>query len=337
MAELKSISLENEAGFRVLFEFATISIIVVNQEGTIELSNPYAENLFGYDATELLGKPIEILVPKGLRKKHQEHRTGYFTNPKTRPMGQGLELYASKKNGDVFPVEISLGYYKFSNKNFALAFITDITEQVTAKKIVAEREAWFRNMADNSPVKIWVSGSDGKFIYFNNTWIQFTGRQLEQELGLGWTESLHPLDLGYFLNKYNSAFNSKCPVSLEFRLRNNKGGFRWVLFKGHASYSSENTFLGYMGSCTDIHDQRMMHEELEMLVKQRTTELHEALNREMEINELKTRFVSMASHEFRSPLSVILSSTELVYQYLPIEIDNNVKKHLNKIKTSVKK
>jgi PAS domain S-box-containing protein len=163
----KPISLESEAGFRVLFECATISILVINKEGSIELSNPCAEKLFGYNPAELIGKPIEVLIPESLRHKHTHHREGYFSTPKARPMGLGLELYACKKNGDVFPVEISLGHYELEGEMLAVAFVTDITVQVKAKKIVAEREAWFRNMADNSPVMIWVSGVDKLRSYSN--------------------------------------------------------------------------------------------------------------------------------------------------------------------------
>jgi PAS domain S-box-containing protein len=157
--EQKPISLESEAGFRVLFECATISILVINEKGEIELSNPCAETLFGYKPAELIGKPIEVLIPQDLRSRHTHHRESYFAKPKARPMGLGMELYAQKKNGDVFPVAISLGHYELEGDKLAVAFITDITDQVKTKKLVAEREAWFRSMADNSPVMIWVRGS----------------------------------------------------------------------------------------------------------------------------------------------------------------------------------
>lgn len=152
----KPISLESEAGFRVLFECATIGILVINEKGAIELSNPCAETLFDYKPDELIGKSIEILIPGDLRSAHVHHRENYFTRPKARPMGLGMELYAQKKNGDVFPVAISLGHYELEGDKLAVAFVTDITDQVRAKRLIAEREAWFRNMADNSPVMIWV-------------------------------------------------------------------------------------------------------------------------------------------------------------------------------------
>ena len=101
--EYKPIFLESEAGFRVLFECATISILVINERGSIELANPCAETLFGYQPAELIGQPIEVLIPEDLRSRHTQHRKGYFEKPKARPMGLGMELYARKKKGTSIP------------------------------------------------------------------------------------------------------------------------------------------------------------------------------------------------------------------------------------------
>lgn len=335
MSRLQQLSLESEAGFKVLFECATIAILVVNDRGNIELSNPCANKLFGYNPSELIGKSVEMLVPEHLYRKHVYHRENYFAQPKTRPMGLGMELYARKKNGNSFPVEISLGHYELEGEKLAVAFVTDITEQLKAKKIVAEREEWFRNMADNSPVMIWVSGPDKRCNYFNNTWLHFTGRTLEQELGTGWTEGVHSEDLEQCLAIYTDAFDARQPFEMEYRLRRHDSQYRWIRDVGKPTFSSDHIFTGYIGSCSDIHDQRMMQEELELRVQLRTNDLNAALVREQELNELKSRFVSMASHEFRTPLSVVLSSTALISKYADYENDEKIQKHLIRIKSSI--
>ena len=335
MSRLQQLTLESEAGFRVLFDCAIIGILVINDKGNIELSNPCADKLFGYGASELIGKSVEVLVPEHLHLKHIHHRENYFARPKPRPMGLGIELYARKKNGNSFPVEISLGHYELDGEKLAVAFVTDITEQLKAKKIVAEREEWFRNMADNSPVMIWVSGTDRRCNYFNNTWLHFTGRTLEQELGTGWTEGVHPDDLELCLASYSNAFDARQPFEMEYRLRRHDSQYRWIRGVGKPTFSSDHIFTGYIGSCSDIHDQRMMQEELELRVQQRTNDLNAALVREQELNELKSRFVSMASHEFRTPLSVVLSSTALISKYTDYENDEKIHKHLMRIKSSI--
>lgn len=332
--EQKLISLESEAGFRVLFECATISILVISEQGNIELANPCAETLFGYRPAELIGHPVEILIPDDLRSNHSHYRSGYFSKPKSRPMGLGMELHAKKKNGEVFPCAISLGHYELAGEKLAVAFVTDTTDQVKAKKLLAEREAWFRNMADNAPVMIWVCGLDKDRTYFNNTWLNFTGRHIEEELGKGWVTGIHPDDLDQCLQTYNNAFDAQRPFVNEYRLRRHDGHYRWIRNVGKPTFV-DDLFAGFIGSCSDIHDQRMMQEELEQQVRTRTTELYEALGREKEMNELKSRFVSMASHEFRTPLSIVLSSTALIEQYGAAEQDEKVQKHLKRIKSSV--
>jgi len=249
-------------------------------------------------------------------------------------MGLGMELYARKKNGDVFPVEISLAHYELEGEKLAVAFVTDITHQANAKKLIAEREAWFRGMADHSPVMIWVSDRDRMFSYFNKTWLEFTGRPLEQELGMGWVNAIHPEDLDKYHETFTNAYDLVQPFSTHFRLLRQDGQYRWMECSAKPTYY-DNAFTGFIGSCSDVHDQRMMKEELEHLVRQRTIELYEALEREKEMNELKSRFVSMASHEFRTPLSIVLSSTTIMEQYGIGEKDEKIQKHLSRIKSSV--
>jgi PAS domain S-box-containing protein len=331
--EYSTASLESEAGFRVLFECATVSILVISQRGEIELSNPCAETLFGYEPAELIGKPVEVLIPNHLRSRHEHLREHYFDAPKARPMGLGLELHARKKKGDIFPVAISLGYYELDRERLAVAFISDISDQVKANQLTVERETWFRNMADNSPVMIWVAGTDGKCTYFNNTWLKFTGKKLDDELGEGWAKGVHADDLARCIETYRIALESREPFTMEYRLRRHDAEYRWILDVGKPTFTDEG-FTGFIGSCSDIHDQKIQKEELERLVVDRTAELNETVRREKEASELKSRFVSMASHEFRTPLSIILSSVSLIEQYVP-ESDDKVKKHLGRVRSSV--
>ena len=127
MSEHTTLALESESGFKALFQYATIGILVINANGNIELANPCVEKLFDYASGELIGQPVEILIPDAFKKRHVNHRERYFHQPTARPMGYGLNLYAQKKDGFEFPVEISLGHYQLDTETLAVAFITDIT------------------------------------------------------------------------------------------------------------------------------------------------------------------------------------------------------------------
>jgi len=329
-------TLDSDAGFKVLFECATIGILVISDTGRIELANPCATGLFGYQMGELIGKPVEVLVPDSLKPKHVGHRQGYFAAPKARPMGVGRELFARKKDGSVFPVEISLGHYKLDSENLAVAFVTDITEQARSRKIMAEREAWFRNIAENSPVMIWMSGTDKSCYYFNPSWLEFTGRTMDQEKGYGWADGVHPDDLQRCLKVYNDAFDARKSFTMEYRLRRHDGTYRWISDNGKPVHLPDGTFTGFIGSCADIHERYTINKDLEERVRQRTLELNQALGREKELNELKSRFVSIASHEFRTPLSALLSSAGLAQQYIERNEKEKTLRHIERIKSSVK-
>ena len=95
-----------------LFENATEGIILTNGQGHIVLANPAAERMFGYTASELNGQPVEILIPGSFRTGHQALREGFHKKPSNRSMGANRDLFALKKNGEEFPVEISLSHYK---------------------------------------------------------------------------------------------------------------------------------------------------------------------------------------------------------------------------------
>ena len=235
----------DQAHMTSLFENATEGIILTNGRGHIVLANPAAERMFGYGNNELKDLPVEVLIPGTFRHGHKTLREGFHKNPSNRSMGIGRDLFALKKNGEEFPVEISLSHYKKDNELFVIAFIVDITLRKETEQNLVKKQ-----------------------------------NELER--------------VTYEIRKLNSDLEQKV---------------------------DERTHI--------------LKEALEKL-EESQTELHEALNKEKHLNEIKSRFVSMASHEFRTPLSAVLSSAALISKYIKEEEQEKRDKHIGRIKDSVK-
>jgi len=237
--EKHTISISQERGrLEALFNYATIGILVTNHLGEIVLINSFALKQFTYNnEEELIGRKIEILIPKRFEKKHEGHIEKYGSHPQARPMGLGMELYGRKKDDTEFPVEISLSNYKNEEGSFFIAFIIDISKRKEIENTV-------------------------------------THNQIEIE-------------------KLNNELEEK----------------------------------------VDLRTQQLQ-ETLKQLELSKL-ELTKALSKEKDLGDLKSRFVSMASHEFRTPLSTILSSASLLAKYTQSDEQEKRNKHIDRIKSSI--
>jgi PAS domain S-box-containing protein len=131
----------SETRARVLFESASEGIVIVDRHGHIVLVNAKTEAMFGYARAELIGRPLEILVPERMRDVHARHRAGYSLDPRVRPMGQGLDLTGRGIDGNEFPVEISLSFAEEEGEPRFMAFVTDITQRKRVEEAAQRAEA----------------------------------------------------------------------------------------------------------------------------------------------------------------------------------------------------
>jgi PAS domain S-box-containing protein len=201
------------------------------------------------------------------------------------------------KDGSIRVLLSSAEKLEFVGEECLLIASTDITERVAAQKALQESEERFRNMADATPIMIWMSGLDKGGTYFNQQWLDFTGRSLKQELGTGWSESIHPEDYNRCLDTYAKSFDLRTPFHMEYRLRRSDGEYRWVYDNGTPCFSTpDHVFLGYIGSCLDITERkesevslRKAHEELHQMKNQLEAEniyLQQELQRDSSFGEI---------------------------------------------------
>ncbi len=125
-----------------------------------------------------------------------------------------------------------------------------------------ESEARFRHLINAAPIMVWMSGPDKLATYLNQTWLDFTGRSMQQEIGDGWAEGIHPDDVERCLRTYHRAFDARESFQLEYRLRRFDGEYRWLIDVGFPTFDSEANFEGYIGSCIDITERKLGEEEL---------------------------------------------------------------------------
>src|SRR5690606_24213597 len=131
-----------------------------------------------------------------------------------------------------------------------------------AEEALRESEARFRLMADAAPVLIWISDAQKRVTWVNERWLQFIGRSMEQELGFGWVENVHPDDHSASSDTFARKFEERQPFSVEYRLRRHDGEYRWILDNGIPLYTTDGAFKGYIGSCIDITDRKMAEQAL---------------------------------------------------------------------------
>jgi len=167
-----------------------------------------------------------------------------------------------KKSGEIIFVEIVSHLIDFEGKPARLVLANNVTEKIQAENKLKESENHYRTLADSGHALIWTSGTDRKCDYFNKPWLDFTGRKLEQELGDGWTEGVHPDDLQRCLEIYNSAFDKREKFSMEYRLKNFKREYRWIIDDGNPRYNSEGKFIGYIGYCIDITERKLAEDRI---------------------------------------------------------------------------
>ncbi len=154
--------------FEALLRSAPDAILISDREGLIVTASAQVKQVFGYEPEELLGKPVETLLPERLQRVHKDHRVNYYRSPSTRPMGKGLNLSALHRDGSEFPAEISLSHLESEDGLLVMAIVRDVTDRKTAEAQVEEERQRLRTLIDISPVGIFVVAADGRVLLINH-------------------------------------------------------------------------------------------------------------------------------------------------------------------------
>lgn len=324
--------------YQKIIEHSKEGLLVANTSGVIETVNPRIVSLFGYDnENELLGQKVEILIPVHLGKKHVHHRESFNNNPTSRTMGTGKNLSAVRKDGSEFPVEVSLSHYDDAGELKIIAFVVDITKraEIEAKLLrlntQLENEVQSRIKEINTQNKLLISIAqnfpNGNIYVINNDYIiEWADGKLIREMGLN-DRSLVGLS---FKNRLPD--NLKGSISEQLERLFNGENIQYEVTEDEHHFSIYGVPLS--DNKKDVMTALLV--ELDTTIeKKMKLEMQQNLEQEKKLNEMKSRFVSMASHEFRTPLSTIVSSATLIGKYEKEGQQKNREKHIDRIKRSV--
>jgi PAS domain S-box-containing protein len=358
--------------FQTIFEQSSLGLVVVDEGGIIVFANQFASNMFGYNKDEFINLPLEQLMPHRFRERHGKHFGEFLKNHTNRKLGDGMELFAMGKDGMEFPVEISLDAHEVDDKKYSVAFINNISKRVEDKnknielnrslsitvnnrtkelsrtlqtlELLNERlESSLisqKAILDNAKVMLFSTNKIGIIRFFNPEAERLTGYTEKEVVNIETPVIFHKsseieICRDELKNKFGLEFENDIDVILEKALRNEicnqeciyinkKGENIPVSLTLTSMKDKKKQLVGFMGVAIDLTER-----------KKAELNLMEALTKEKKLGELKSRFVTTASHEFRTPLSTISSSAYLIEKYTEQADQPKRQKHLDRIISAV--
>ncbi|MBD2209285.1 PAS domain-containing sensor histidine kinase [Calothrix sp. FACHB-156] len=300
--------------YRRLYENIPSVYFSLDITGIILSVNKFGANCLGYSVEELIDKSVFNLFEQSDKQKLSDAlgelaKTSSFKDVskwELRLNCPASEVVWVKVVARLLPADDGFSHLDLgsTDKHYQqypqiLMVLEDITTHKQAEDALRESEQRFHSMANTAPVMLWMTGCDGLFTFFNQSWLKFTGRSMEQQQGLGWLEGVHPQEQDFCQEIYDSAFHARAKFEMEYRLKRHDNEYRWVLDTGIPRFTPNGKFVGYIGCCIDITERK----SAEVALKHSQESVQAQLEEMESLNRLKDEFLSTVSHELRTPLT----------------------------------
>ncbi|MEJ2104464.1 MAG: PAS domain S-box protein, partial [Ignavibacteriaceae bacterium] len=279
-------------------EFFPTATVIINNDLVVTLENKYFESLTG-NSESIVGKNINELFADDKSEKLIDLLKKSFKNS----IAYSAEIKIKISDNRLLDVLTIFRSFddSLTNKKFCVIAFLDFTFQKMKEEVIRDNEARFKNMANTAPVMIWISDVEGLFSFVNRVWLEYSGGELGGQLGMNWLNNVHQEDVQKLLSSYQNALRLRDSFSVEFRFMDKDGNYEWMLIKGKPRFSTENMYMGFIGSCINIQEQKEIEDKISKL------------NEEL-IQTISTRdkFFSIISHDLRSPLGGLMGILDVL-------------------------
>ncbi|HLG02114.1 MAG TPA: PAS domain S-box protein, partial [Bacteroidia bacterium] len=292
---------DNEEKFKGLLESAPDAMVIVGNDGKIQLVNIQTEKLFGFSREELIGQEVEILIPERHKKVHPGHRGNFFMHPQARSMGSGVNLFVRHKNGSEIPVEISLSPMETTHGILVSAAIRDITERKKTELILQQKTGQLIEAQRLAHIGSWEWDVLADKLVWSDELCRIYGlepQEVDFELFL---EFVHPDEKEAVGKIIQQAFADHQPFSFYHRIIRADGSERILHGRGGVFTDEKGNVIRMAGTGQDVTESKKNEQEL-----MRAIQMAENANR------LKETFLANMSHEIRTPLNAIIGFTDLL-------------------------